>query len=217
MVLLICVLLSFSVVQAGGPQGTEAERVAALVAQLDLSEEQLPEVEATLGEMVRRQRRAVSRLGAEREQMDPQALQTLQEELRDAQRAAREELADVLTEQQLAEFDTAVEQQRSRAAGEAIVARLQEPLKLTVEQHEELVPIFAANVQTRSQMREKMQSAGRSFGAARNSRESMLRMQQELESEIEPILTPEQMELYRELAEKAREEFRGRQRGTRSR
>ncbi|HXV77044.1 MAG TPA: hypothetical protein VD788_12075 [Candidatus Polarisedimenticolaceae bacterium] len=193
--------------------GVEA-RVAALTAGLELTDEQRPVVERALEQMIRRQRHAVSQLAAAADPTAPPGLGALADELRAAEREAREAMDDVLTEAQLSAVARAVADERARAAGEAIAGRLRQPLELTDEQYDRLVPVFTEHVERRAAQRN---APGRSFGAVRNAREAARRMQVELESDLEPILTPEQMERYRELVEQARERLRGRERGTRGR
>jgi hypothetical protein len=199
------------------PDATAAKITIGLVDSLGMTEEQVPHVEKVITQLIERQREMLRSYASEEEQVDQTSLRTLQEALQHAQQQAHDELADVLTEEQLAGFDEALQQQRTRAAGEAVVMRLQEPLSLTEEQTEQLAPIFAENIRARSQMMQEIRGQGRTFGATRGMRANMQELQTKLEDQLRPILTDEQMAGYLEIAEKTRSQMRERGSGKRRR
>ena len=95
--------------------------------------------------------------------------------------------------------------------------RLSEPLSLTDEQTEKLVPVFAQNIRARGEMMQKIRSQGRAFGAMRGQRMKMQELQRDLEDQLRTILTDEQMATYLEIAEMTRSQMRERGGGRRPR
>jgi hypothetical protein len=190
---------------------------AGLIEPLGLTEDQTPLVEKALAELVQHQREIIARYAAQEGPLDQPSMRELQTATLEAQRQTREQLAGVLDEAQLRAFDEVMPAQRARVGGEAIVSRLDGPLELTTDQRHRLIPIFTDNLLARSEALEQIRSEGRSFGSMRGLRDTMKEHREALEAGVESVLTPEQMETYRELAEKARDEMRQRSRGRGSR
>jgi len=194
-----------------------AKLTVGLAASLGLTDDQVPRVEATVTEMIERQRKILGGHAGDGEPLDQASLRALQEELKQSQQQAHTDLSDVLTEEQLAGFDEAVQEQRAQVVGEAVVMRLGEPLGLTDDQSEQLEPIFAENIRARSEMMQEIRGQERTFGAMRTIRPKMQELQKNLEDQLRPILTDEQMKSYLEIAEKTRSRMRERAGGQRRR
>ena len=221
---LIVLLSSFAFAQQAEappdlPSSTAAaaQFMAGLIESLELTDEQVPTVEQVVAEMIERQRKTLGDYTGGGEQLDQASLRTMQEELAASQQQAHDDLSGVLSEEQIAGFDEALMQQRTQAAGEAIVMRLSEPLSLTDEQSEQLVPVFAQNIRARGEMMQKIRSQGRAFGAMRGQRMKMQELQRDLEDQLRTILTDEQMATYLEIAEMTRSQMRERGGGRRQR
>jgi hypothetical protein len=194
-----------------------AKFTAGLVASLGLTDAQAPRVEGAVTEMIERQRKILGGHAGDGDSFDQASLRALQEELKQSQQQAHTDLSDVLTEEQLAGFDEAVQEQRAQVVGEAVVMRLGEPLGLTDDQSEQLEPIFAKNIQARSEMMQEIRGQGRTFGGMRTIRTKMQELQKSLEDQLRPILTEEQMKSYLGIAEKTRSQMRERAGGQRRR
>jgi len=193
-----------------------AEQMAArfsegLERNLRLTDEQVPEVRAALVEMMQRQREILAR--QTQEEPSPAAMRNLLREIAAVQNDTKAALQSVLTEEQLAGFDDALLDQRAEAVGEGVARRLVEPLGLTPEQRDEIVPIFARHARARAEAVAEARKSGRRFGAFRAQREHATADQQELEQELSTVLTPEQLARYREIAAELRR-ARGRGRPT---
>ena len=194
-----------------------AKFTAGLVDSLALTDDQVPSVEEAVIELIERQRKILGGYAGDGEQLDQASLRALQEELKLSQQQARTDLSGVLTEEQLAGFDEALQEQRAKAVGEAVVMRLREPLELTDDQSEQLEPIFAENIQARSETLREIREQGRTFDAMRTVRTGMQELQKHLEEQLRPILTDDQMKSYLEIAEKTRSQMRERTGGQRRR
>lgn len=101
-----------------------SQRVADLVARLELTEDQKQEVEAILRDSMEKRFAILESYGFEsdaRPKLRPRQKRGLRNDMKDVADATTADLADVLTEEQMAEFAVIQEEQR-----EALRERLQE-------------------------------------------------------------------------------------------
>jgi len=190
-----------------------ARLTAGLAVDLQLDEEQLPPVEDA---MRREMQRKIEILRAWWDEADPTELDEAREELRTEQQRTRERLEPVLSPQQLAGLEAAQAAQLQRIGGEMLVRRLTPRLGLTEMQQEQLVPIFAADLERRRDLLREFEKRQGRRGVTEMHKRNLV-LQEELELQLAPLLDELQMAGYHEaLADRrAGAKSRVRQRTTR--
>ena len=185
------------------PEQVAARLAEGLKQKLELTEQQMPAVEAALLKMLQRQRETLSAQATGGTQ--PLSLRALMRQVESSQTEAKESLRDVLGPEQLAGFDSALRDQRCEAIGEAMTRRLQEPLLLSAEQRERIAGLYTEHARAYADLLDKHSSNGRPyFGASRAMRDRAVALQQELERAVADALTPEQFAKYNEIVAEAR-------------